>query len=530
MSLLALSEISFEYLSGPVLFEGVSFSIDPRDRVAVVGPNGSGKSTLLRLIAGGLAPTRGRVICQRGLRVAVADQELPPGLSQTLFDFVFDSVPALAERRRRMRELEQRLFDPDSAGGYASQICEYQEMGGFLAEAGVARTLTGLGYALEDLERDVQTLSGGERTRAALARALSTEADVLILDEPTNHLDVGAREWLEESLAVRKGACLLTSHDRALLSAFAKRTVEIERAKVTVFESGYGDYRRARALLDRQAWIAYEAYERRKGALERAAQRREQLSARVAAPPAGERGDNDFYARKAAKVARTARILKERVNEEQGVEKPWEHEPIEGLTFDKLTRSGDVVVAVSGLTKSYGGRPLFRDLSFHVRRGERLAIVGPNGSGKTTLLNVIQGSTSPDAGWVRFGANVAMGSVAQYSEGLDLRQSPMDICGTDTVARTLLACLKLRPDCLQRPLQDLSGGERTKVALARILTSGANVLLLDEPTNHLEIEAQEALEEALRVYPGAVIVVSHDRFFLDALGPEMERLQLGGGR
>ena len=526
MSLLALSELSFQYPSGPVLFDNVSFSVNPADRVAVVGPNGSGKSTLLRLIAGTLEPARGRIIRQRTLRIVVADQEVPAGLRQTLFDFVFSALPSLAQLRAGIRELEQHLSDPSSAGEYASRINEYQERGGFLAEAGVTRTLSGLGYFPQDFDRDVRSLSGGERTRAGLARALSMEADLLVLDEPTNHLDIAAREWLEASLASRAAACVITSHDRALLSAFANRIVEIERSKVSVFESGYPDYRRARALRDRQAWLAYEAFERRKAALDRAARRRDRLSARVAAAPEGMRGGNDHYARKAGKVARTARILRSRVSDEQRVDKPWEEQPIEGLTIDRVARSGDVVVASARLTKAYGSKTLFRDLSFHVRRGDRLATVGPNGSGRTTLLNVIQGTTLPDSGSVRFGANVKLASVGQNPGGLDLSLSPLNICGSDTTARTLLACLKLRPDRLNRPLHELSGGERTKVTLARILTSGANLLLLDEPTNHLEIEAQEALEQALRLYPGTVIVVSHDRFFLDALGPGVACLKL----
>jgi ATP-binding cassette subfamily F protein 3 len=239
------------------------------------------------------------------------------------------------------------------------------------------------------------------------------------------------------------------------------------------------------------------------------------------------RGGEDHYARKAAKVARTARILRARASEERRVEKPWEEQPIDGLTFDQVVRSGDVAVAGDRLTKSYGAKMLFQDLNFHVRRGDRLAIVGPNGSGKTTLLNVIQGISPADSGSVKFGANVEPASIAQNSGGLDVSLSPLDICGAATAARTLLACLKLRPDRLNRPLGELSGGERTKVALARILTSGANLLLLDEPTNHLEIEAQEALEQALQLYPGAVIVVSHDRFFLDAVaGPPHRRLAL----
>lgn len=530
MSLLAVSELSFEYPCGPALFQDVSFSINPGDHVAVVGPNGAGKSTLLRLLTGGLEPTRGRIVRRRTLRIAVADQDVPAALRQTLFDFVFGALPSLALLRAQILGLQQQLSDSSSAAEYANRISEYEQRDGFLAEAGVVRTLTGLGYSVQDFDRDVQSLSGGERTRAQLARALSAEVDLLVLDEPTNHLDVVAREWLEKSLASRAAACVITSHDRALLSRFANRIIEIERSQARVFESDYQEYRRVRALLDRQAWLAYEGFERRKAVVERAAERREQVAARVATTPEGVRHGKDHYARKAAKVARTARILRTRANEEGRVEKPWEDHPISGLTFDRVIRSGDVAVAGMGLTKSYGGKVLFRDLSFHVRRGDRLAIVGPNGSGKTTLLNVIQGATLPDCGSVRFGANVQLASVAQNPGGLDLSRSPLEVCGSDTAARTLLACLKLPPDRLNRPLHELSGGERTKVALARILNSGANLLLLDEPTNHLEIEAQEALEQALQLYPGAVILVSHDRFFLDALGPALALLKLGDGQ
>lgn len=527
MSLLSVSELSFEYPAGPELFGDVSFSVDPADRLAIVGPNGSGKSTLIRLLVGELSPLRGRIVRRSGLRVAFAGQEIPREMHQPLFDFVFEALPQLAAMRGNIAELELRLSDPKSAHEYASQICEYRERGGYLAEAEVARTLSGLGYSQEDFGRDVQSLSGGERTRAALARALSVEADLLVLDEPTNHLDIASREWLESRLDARAGACVITSHDRALLSVFARRVVEIERSKAVVFEGGYWDYLQACALRNRQAWFAYEAFERRKAALEQAARRRERLAARVAVAPVGERHGKDFFGAKSAKVARTARILRERSNGEGRIEKPWEEQPIEGLSFEHVARGGEVVLAGSGLSKSYGGKKLFRDLDFYLRRGERLAILGPNGCGKTTLLSIIQGKLSPDSGDVRFGANVESASVAQDSGGLDPTLSPLQICGSQTIARTLLACLKVRPDRLNRPVGELSGGERTKVALARILTSGANLLILDEPTNHLEIEAQEALEQALRLYPGAVIVVSHDRFFLDALGPEVRHLRLG---
>jgi ATP-binding cassette subfamily F protein 3 len=529
MSLLGLSGVAFAYSGGSPLFEHASFSVNPTDRIAVVGPNGSGKSTLLRLLAGELAPTRGEVVRRDSLVTAVAEQGISTRSRSALFDFVFDVLDPLAALRTAIQDLEGHLSDPQSACEYAARINEYQDLGGYAAEADVARILSGLSYSEEDFERDVRTLSGGERTRVGLARALSMRSDVLILDEPTNHLDLGGREWLEDHLRNRQGATVLTSHDRALLTAFASRIVEIEKGKVRVFEGGFPEYRRSRELLDRQAWAAYDAFERRRAAIEQAAKRRAQLAGRVAATPEGGAGvRNPFYARKASKVARTGRILRERVSEEKRVDKPWEEQPIEGLTFAGVVRSGDIVLTAHDLTMAYGGKTLFRKLSFVVRRGDRLVIQGANGSGKTTLLNLIIGRAQPDSGTITLGSKTRFASVEQVPEGMDLDRSALVICGTSTNARTLLACLKLRPDRLNRPLRELSGGERTKVALARVLDSGANLILLDEPTNHLEIEAQEALEQALQRYPGTLIVVSHDRSFLQSIGAEAVFLDLSG--
>src|SRR6266545_2530765 len=249
MSLLSLCNVSFAYSCGSALFECASFSVDPADRIAIVGPNGVGKSTLLRLLAGELDPMRGDVVRRHSLVIAVADQEVRFGPALTLFDFAFGSLGSLAPLRKTIRELEERLSDSQCADEYAIAINEYQERGGYVAEAIVARILSGLGYSEEDFDRDIQTLSGGERTRAGLARALSMESDVLILDEPTNHLDINAREWLDLHLQSRRAATVLTSHDRTLLTGFATRVVEIERGRVRVFEGAFSEYRRSRDLL-----------------------------------------------------------------------------------------------------------------------------------------------------------------------------------------------------------------------------------------------------------------------------------------
>jgi ATP-binding cassette subfamily F protein 3 len=403
---------------------------------------------------------------------------------------------------------------------YAELVNEYEAAGGYAAEASTRRILSGLGFATAEWELPLSSLSGGQRTRAGLARALHAGADLLLLDEPTNHLDVAAREWLEEQLAAHGGACALVSHDRTLLRRVATRVLEIERGRVTVFDGGYDEYRARRALIERQAWENYAALQRRKAAAEEAATRRSRLAAKVAEAPRGVRSSRDFYRRKAAKVARAARILRERAYRGNDVVKPWEEQPIPDLEFAGVPRSGDIALSVTGVAKSYPGKPLFSGITFHLARGERMAITGPNGSGKTTLLRLLLGLEPADEGTVQFGAQVVAGYYAQDAGNLDCRATPLEICGPGTLVRTLLGCLKVRPDRIDQPLGESSAGERGKVALVRLLASGANLLVLDEPTNHLEIEAQEALEQALARFPGTIVLVTHDRSFLEAIAPE----------
>ena len=514
MSLLSVSGLSFRYPSTIELFRDATFAIDAGDRLAIVGANGVGKSTLLRILAGELEPEAGTVVRRKELRVATADQQGAAG-ADSLFDCVFGAQPYLARLRARLAATEQ-----EAPCDHAELVNEYDAAGGYAAEAKTERTLSGLGFAPGEWDLPLASLSGGQRTRAGLARALHTEADLLLLDEPTNHLDIAAREWLEDELARCGGACALVSHDRTLLRRVANRVLEIERVRVTLFAGGYDAYRARRALAERQAWENYQAFQRRKAAAEQAAQRRSRLALKVATPPAGARSGHDFYGRKAGKVARTARLLRERADHAPTVTKPWEEQPIPVLEFAGVRRSGDLALAVTNLAKSYPGKSLFAGITFNLGRGQRLAITGRNGSGKTTLLRVLLGMEPADAGSVRFGAHVVAGHYAQDAENLDRAKTPLGICGSGTLARTLLACLKVRPDRVDQPLEEASAGERAKVALVRLLVSEANLLVLDEPTNHLDIEAQEALEKTLAQYPGTIVLVSHDRSFLEAMAPE----------
>jgi ATP-binding cassette subfamily F protein 3 len=450
--------------------------------------------------------------------VASAGQQEAAG-SGSLFDYVLGARPELALLRTRMAAVEH-----DAPCVYAELVNEYGAADGFAAEAETERILSGLGFAPGEWHLPLPVLSGGQRTRAGLARALRSEADLLLLDEPTNHLDIASREWLEDQLGEGRTA-VVVSHDRTLLRKAANRVLEIERGKVTLYEGGYEAYRGWRTLAERQAWENYQAFERRKSAAERAAQRRSRLAQRVGTAPPGVRASRDFYGRKAAKVARTARLLRERIDRGPQVGKPWEEQPIPILDFGGVGRSGDVALAVSNLAKSYPGKPLFSGISFDLARGKRLAITGPNGAGKTTLLRVLLGLDPADRGTVTFGAHVTAGHYAQDAENLDRSATPLEVCGSGTLARTLLACLKVRLDRVDQPLAQASAGERAKVALVHLLVSNANLLFLDEPTNHLDIEAQEALEKTLAQYPGTVVLVSHDRSFLDAVAPE-EMLEL----
>ena len=389
-------------------------------------------------------------------------------------------------------------------------------------DAGQVVQRRGLRVAYVPQHRDELSaaLSAGERTRALLVRCLVPDVDLLLLDEPTNHLDLRAREWLARQLERHPAACLMVSHDRHFLDSVTTRTFELRRGAFTEYGGGYGFYERERAVREAGEWARYETHQKRAAALERAAERRESLANKVARAPVGTKGGNDFYARKAAKVSRTARILRERETSET-IAKPWQADPIPVLDFTSVPRSGDFPIEVDAVSKAYDGKPVIESLTFTCRRGERRAILGSNGSGKTTLLRLLLGLETPDAGRIRVASNVRLGYYAQEAENLDSKRTPVEICADAcadrTWIRTLLACLKLPRDLAEQPVSRLSLGERAKVALVQVLVSGANVLLLDEPTNHLEIEAQEALEETLRQFPGTILFVSHDRRFIEEM-------------
>jgi len=473
MSLLQARGLALRFAQEQPLFHAVNFEINPGDRIGLAGPNGAGKTSLLRILTGELTPDGGLVTARRGLAIATFSQSLPRD----------------------------------------GEICEWPE--------DVEPILRGLGFGTEAFYTPLAQLSAGQRSRALLARALAAPADLLLLDEPTNHLDAKARAWLEQFLLRHKRTCLFVSHEEAFLDAVATRMFELRRGKFREFPGGYQAFQADSAAAHRADWAAYEMEQRQLAAFERAAQQRSTLAVKVAVTPPGGGAARAFYGHKAAKIARTARLLRERLPPESRHAKPWEEQSIPTLDFRNYTRSADPPIVFDRLTAGYGRNPTIDSLSLTIRRGERWAVRGPNGSGKTTLLRAIRGEILPSQGTVNVGHDVRIGYFAQEAETLDPRETSLEAClhhcSDVTWIRTILACLKLPREYANVPIAQLSLGERAKTALAQVLVSGANLLLLDEPTNHLEIEARAALIETLRQWPGTLLAVSHDEAFLEAV-------------
>jgi len=501
---------------GIPLFAGADLEINSGDRIGLTGPNGAGKSTLLRILAGELAPASGDVVRRAGLRVVWLPQEAPRCPDVTLFERVMAADMRLAELRLRMEE-------------DAAALAEYIEMDGPRFEIRVGRALQGLGFAEDAWTLGLAELSSGQRMRAELARCLLNGADLMLLDEPTNHLDCDARAWLESELLRPGRTFVMVSHERALLERVTNRTVAIERGRVHVYAGNYAAFAGQRDLQEQQAWQKYEAGERRADAERAAAEKRLRLSRKVAQAPPGMKQSRDFYASKAAKVARTARMLLERSRVTEQVEKPWEESHMPDLDFNAVPRADEVAVRAAGIGITFGSRVLFAGLSCEVLRQDRLILAGPNGCGKTTLLRMMKGDLKADRGRLTLGARVKAAYLAQEGENLPPEETVLGLClnacGDGTRARTLLGCLKMPADKVLRPIATLSAGERTKAGLALLLLGGANLLLLDEPTNHLEMEARAALAAALARYPGAVVMATHDEWLAAEL--EGRTLNLG---
>jgi ATPase subunit of ABC transporter with duplicated ATPase domains len=513
---IAFNRIGKQY-GRQVLFVDASFQLNPGEKVGLVGPNGSGKTTLFRMIVGEEVPDDGTVAVPKKLTVGYFRQDVEEMGGRSVIDEAIAGSARLGALHHELEGLQHGLADPARAAEldhllerFGEVQEEYEHLGGYALESQAREVLHGLGFDDAQIDGDVGALSGGWKMRVAMARALLGRPDVLLMDEPTNHLDIESILWLESFIASLPGALLMTSHDRDFMNRIVTRVAEIEDGDIRVYSGNYDFYERERALRDTN---------------------REAAHARQQSMLAKEQRFIDRFASHAAKAAQ----VQSRVKALDKIEKitlPKQRRVVK-FDFRPPPRSGDDVAKLAGIHKRYGARVIYDGLDFNIQRGERWAVMGRNGAGKTTLLKLIAGALEPDAGSVRIGASVKMGYFAQQAlqildpkltvEEQMLRDFPQESIG---VLRTLLGAFQFSGDETEKPIRALSGGERTRLVLARMLLHPPNFLVLDEPTNHLDLATKEMLIGALSGFEGTMIFVSHDRSFLRGLGSRI--LELGG--
>jgi ATPase subunit of ABC transporter with duplicated ATPase domains len=514
--MISFSHITKQY-GRQVLFVDASFQLNPGEKVGLVGPNGAGKTTLFRMIVGEEAPDEGDVSVPRRLTIGYFRQDVEEMSGRSVLDEAIAGSGRVGDLHHELEALNQAMADPDRTGDMDRILArfgevqeEYEHLGGYALESQARDVLHGLGFDDDRIDGDVGALSGGWKMRVAMARVLLGRPDVLLMDEPTNHLDIESIIWLEAFLRSQSGALLMTSHDREFLNRAVTRIAEIDGGEITAYSGNYDFYERERAIRDTNKEAAY---------------------ARQQAMFAKEQRFIDRFAAHAAKAAQ----VQSRVKALEKIEKvePPRKRRVVGFDFRQPPRSGDQVVVLEDVHKAYGPRLIYDGLSLTIRRGERWCVMGRNGAGKTTLLKMVAGALAPDSGTIRLGASLQMGYFAQ--QALDLlhpdltvweqmeKDFPQESIGA---LRNLLGAFQFSGDDVEKKIRALSGGEKTRLVMARMLLNPPNFLVLDEPTNHLDLATKEMLIHALETYGGTMLFVSHDRTFLRGLSNRV--LELGG--
>ena len=514
--MIAFSNISKQY-GRQLLFVEASFQLNPGDKVGLVGPNGSGKTTLFRMIVGEESPEEGEVTVPKKLTVGYFRQDVEEMSGRTVLDEAIAGSGRLGDLHHELEALQDAMSDPARADDldrilerFGEVQEEYDHLGGYSLESQAREVLHGLGFDDSRIDGDVGALSGGWKMRVAMARVLLGRPDVLLMDEPTNHLDIESIIWLEGFLKSLPGALFMTSHDREFMNRIVTRIAEIDDGEIITYAGNYEFYERERAIRDANREAAY---------------------ARQQAMLAKEQRFIDRFAAHAAKAAQVQSRVKA-LDKIEKLELPKKRKLVE-FDFRQPPRSGDKTVILEDLHKAYGSHVVYDGLSMTIQRGERWAVMGANGAGKTTLLRMIAGALEPDSGQVRIGASVQMGYFAQQAlQLLDpdrtvWEQMQNDFPGESIGSlRSLLGAFQFSGDEVEKKIRSLSGGERSRLVLARMLMYPPNLLVLDEPTNHLDLATKDMLIKALKDFEGTMIFVSHDRSFLRGLSTRV--LELSG--
>lgn len=504
--ILACNNISKSFGIDEVI-KNASFHIEEREKAAIVGINGAGKTTLLRIIMGEYSADSGEVVIAKDRTIGYLAQHQNLSGDNTIYDELLSVKQDIIDLERKIRKLELDMHGREGAEleavmeAYSKSTHQFELQNGYAYKSEVVGVLKGLGFDESDFEKRMSTLSGGQKTRVALGRLLLSKPDIIMLDEPTNHLDMNSIAWLENYLVNYDGSVIIVAHDRYFLDKVVTKVIEVERGVVSVFSGNYSDYAaKKKQLMDAKLKEYYNQ--------QRDIKHQEEVIAKL----------KSFNREKSIKRAESREKLLDKI---EVIDKPITVQETMHFKLEPAKESGNDVLSVEGLSKSFGSRKLFENVSFEIKKGEKVALIGNNGTGKTTILKIINHIIEADSGKVRLGANVEIGYYDQEHNVLHMDKTAFEEIGdaypdmSNTQIRNMLACFLFTGDDVFKKIGDLSGGERGRVSLAKLMLSNANFLILDEPTNHLDIMSKEILESALNRYTGTVLYVSHDRYFIN---------------
>ncbi len=514
--LLACQNISKAYGTNQILTD-VSFHIEAREKIAIVGINGCGKTTLLKVIMGEEAADNGQVVISKEATVGYLSQHQDISFDNTIYDEMLETKKYIIDMEAKLRslELDMKEYEGDRLeqimNTYNKVQSEYDRLNGYAYKSEITGVLKGLGFSEADYNRHISTLSGGQKMRIALGRLLLTKPDIIILDEPTNHLDMLSTAWLETFLSAYDGSVIIVSHDRYFIDKIATKIVEIDNTKATIYHGNYSYYAKKRAEVRASLMKAYLNQQQE-------IKHQEEVITKL----------KQFNREKSIKRAESREKMLAKIDV---LEKPVETASEMRLTLTPSVESGNDVLTIRELSKSFGSHNLFSSVDIDIKRGERISLIGGNGTGKTTILKIINRVVPKDTGTVTLGSRVRIGYYDQEHQVLSLHKTIFEEISdaypdmNNTKIRNVLAAFLFTGEDVFKKIGDLSGGERGRVSLAKLMLSPANFLILDEPTNHLDIQSKEILEEALKSYTGTVLVVSHDRYFINSVSTRIIELK-----